>query len=73
MEIHALTALSLGFIYVGSANGDIAGVILQLLMEKEETDLSSKWAKFVVLGLALLYVGRLLEGMSRNILTGNLF
>ncbi len=58
IEVQALAALSLGFIFVGSANGDIAGVILQLLMEKEEADLSSKWTKFVAVGLALLYVGR---------------
>lgn len=57
MEVQALTALSLGFIFVGSANGDIASVILQLMMEKEEADLGSKWAKFVITGLALLYVG----------------
>ena len=57
MEIICLTALSLGFIFVGSANGDIAGVILQTMMEKEDTQLNEKWARFLALGLALLYVG----------------
>jgi 26S proteasome regulatory subunit N1 len=59
MEIISLTALSLGFIFVGSCNGDIAGVILEKMMEKEEAQLNEKWARFLALGLALLYVGKL--------------
>ena len=34
MEVLALTSLSLGFIFVGSCNGDIAGLVLQTIMEK---------------------------------------
>ncbi|KAF9508141.1 hypothetical protein BS47DRAFT_246748 [Hydnum rufescens UP504] len=61
MEVVSLTALALGFIFVGSANGEIAGTILQTIMERMEPDdavLGEKWARFLILGLALLYLGR---------------
>lgn len=59
MEIASLAALALGFVFVGSCNGEIAGSILQVLMERDESALSEKWARFMALGLALLYVGML--------------
>jgi 26S proteasome regulatory subunit N1 len=34
MEVISLAALALGFIFVGSANGEIAGTILQTIMER---------------------------------------
>ncbi|KIJ29120.1 hypothetical protein M422DRAFT_54344 [Sphaerobolus stellatus SS14] len=58
MEIASLSALSLGFIGVGSCNGEIAGAIMQTMMERPESQLSEKWARFMALGLALLYLGR---------------
>ncbi|KZS97248.1 26S proteasome regulatory complex, non-ATPase subcomplex, Rpn1 subunit [Sistotremastrum niveocremeum HHB9708] len=58
MEVVSLTSLALGFIFVGSCSGDVAGVILQTLMEREDAHLSEKWARFMALGLALLYLGR---------------
>ena len=57
--ISLLAALTLGFIFVGSANGEIAGTIFQTIMERlepDESQLSEKW-QFLILGLALLYVG----------------
>ncbi|TFK49449.1 26S proteasome regulatory complex non-ATPase subcomplex Rpn1 subunit [Heliocybe sulcata] len=57
MEIASLAALALGFIFVGSGNGEVAGTILQTLMEREDKVLDEKWARFMALGLALLYVG----------------
>lgn len=57
MEIGSMTALALGFIFVGSANGDVAGALLQALMEREEKELDEKWTRFLGLGLALLYLG----------------
>ncbi|KAJ7145355.1 armadillo-type protein [Mycena crocata] len=60
MEIASLATLSLGFIFVGSENGEITSTILQTLMEKAEradTGLDEKWAKFMALGLGLLYLG----------------
>ncbi|KAI0360587.1 26S proteasome regulatory complex non-ATPase subcomplex Rpn1 subunit [Trametes cingulata] len=57
MEIASLTSLALGFIFVGSGNGEIASTILQTLMEREDKQLDEKWARYMVLGLALLYLG----------------
>ncbi|GBE87336.1 26S proteasome regulatory subunit rpn-1 [Sparassis crispa] len=57
MEVASLSALALGFIFAGSANGEIASVILQTLMERDEKQLEEKWARFMALGLALLYLG----------------
>lgn len=57
MEIASLAALSLGFIFVGSGNGEVASTILQTLMEREDKQLEEKWARYMALGLALLYLG----------------
>lgn len=57
MEIASLAALSLGFIYVGSGDGEISSTILQTLMERDSKQLDEKWARYMALGLALLYVG----------------
>lgn len=57
MEISSLAALSLGFIFVGSGNGEIASTILQTMMERDDKALEEKWARFLVLGLALVYLG----------------
>ncbi|KAJ7336346.1 armadillo-type protein [Mycena albidolilacea] len=60
MEIASLATLALGFIFVGSENGEITGTILQTLMEKAErgdTGLDEKWARYMALGLGLLYLG----------------
>lgn len=58
MEIASMAALALGFIFVGSANGDVAGTFLQALMERSESELDEKWARFMGLALALLYLGK---------------
>ncbi|GAA98981.1 uncharacterized protein L969DRAFT_89035 [Mixia osmundae IAM 14324] len=58
MEIASVTALALGFVFVGTCNGDITGTILQTMMEREDKELSDKWARFMGLGLALLNLGR---------------
>ena len=57
MEIASMSALALGFIFVGSSNGEVAMTILQSMMEREEAELKEKWGRFLGLGLALLYLG----------------
>ena len=57
MEIISLAALSLGFIFVGSGNGEVASTILQVMMERDDKALDEKWGRFLSLGLALLYLG----------------
>jgi 26S proteasome regulatory subunit N1 len=59
MKIASLSALALGFVFVGSANGEVASTILQTLMEREDKALNEKWGRFMVLGLGLLYLGML--------------
>jgi 26S proteasome regulatory subunit N1 len=58
MEIASLSALALGFVFVGSGNGEITSTILQTMMERDEHALDEKWGRFMALGLALLYLGR---------------
>ncbi|KAL0566802.1 proteasome regulatory particle base subunit, partial [Marasmius crinis-equi] len=61
MEIVGLAALALGFVFVGSENGEVTSTILQALMERAEREdkgLEEKWARFLALGLGLLYLGQ---------------
>lgn len=58
MDVASLAALSLGFIFVGSSHGEIVPTILQTMMEREPSALDSKWTRFMILGLALLFFGR---------------
>ncbi|GHJ86083.1 hypothetical protein NliqN6_2485 [Naganishia liquefaciens] len=58
MEVAATAALSLGFIFAGSGAGDIAGDIVQAIMEREEKDLNNKWARFMGVALGLIFLGK---------------
>ncbi|CAO1633048.1 unnamed protein product [Jaminaea pallidilutea] len=58
MEVASMATLSLGFVFVGSAHGEATATILQTMMEREPSTLDSKWSRFLILGLALLYLGR---------------
>lgn len=58
LEVSCLAALALGHVYVGTCNGEITSAILQSLLEKEYQDLTSKWIRFMSLGLGLLYMGK---------------
>ncbi len=70
MEVASIAALALGFILVGSKDGEVNDTILQTLWEKYEKNdksLEEKWARFMVLGLALLYRGRSVSPAPRFI------
>ncbi|KAK9865857.1 hypothetical protein WJX84_007244 [Apatococcus fuscideae] len=58
METSALAALALGLTHVASAQEDAVEAILQALMMRSETELADPWAKLLVLGLALLFLGK---------------
>lgn len=58
LEIQALSALSLGHTFVGTCNGEITDTILQSLLDKNALQLTSKWIRFMCLGLGLLYMGK---------------
>ncbi|KAJ3225375.1 proteasome regulatory particle base subunit [Clydaea vesicula] len=58
MEIASLAALSLGLIFIGTCHGELTSSILQTMMERSEAELKDNFAKFMGLGLALLYLGK---------------
>jgi 26S proteasome regulatory subunit N1 len=58
VELSAFAALSLGFVFAGSCHGEITSSILLTLMDRTDAQLSDKWTRFMVLGLALLFVGK---------------
>ena len=59
MQLSAMAALSLGFIFVGSGNDRVSEAIITTLMDEErQKQLKDKWTRFISLGLALLFFGR---------------
>ncbi|KAI1610898.1 26S proteasome regulatory subunit rpn-1 [Exophiala viscosa] len=59
MQLSAMAAVSLGMVFVGSSNHQVAEAIAtQLMDEDRQRQLKDKWARFMALGLALLYFGR---------------
>lgn len=59
MQLSAMAALSLGLIFVGSANTEIGTQIVDTFFNEErEKQLKDKWMRFMALGLALLFFGR---------------
>ncbi|KAI1470677.1 26S proteasome regulatory complex, non-ATPase subcomplex, Rpn1 subunit [Daldinia caldariorum] len=59
MQIVAMAALSLGLVYVGSANPLAIEEIMGVLLDDERGNVfSDKWFRFLALGLGLLFFGR---------------
>ncbi|KAI9713224.1 MAG: proteasome regulatory particle base subunit [Bogoriella megaspora] len=59
MQTSALAALSLGMIFVGSAQSDVSEAIVQTFLDEERmSQLKDQWTRFMALGLALLYFGQ---------------
>lgn len=65
MEIASLATLALGFIFVGSGNGEVASTVLQTFMEREDKQLDEKWARYMALGLALVFLGMFTHNQYR--------
>ncbi|KAJ2691101.1 proteasome regulatory particle base subunit, partial [Coemansia spiralis] len=57
IDLSSMAALSAGLVCIGSGNGDVSTVILQAMMERADMDLNHKYARFMALGLSLLYLG----------------
>ncbi|KAI7520409.1 26S proteasome regulatory subunit, partial [Hortaea werneckii] len=54
-----MAALSLGLIFVGSAQSDVSEAIIQTFLDEDRTNqLKDKWTRFMTLGLALLFFGQ---------------
>ncbi|KAL9948447.1 proteasome regulatory particle base subunit [Verticillium nonalfalfae] len=59
MRISAMAALSCGLIFVGSSNPEVSEAIVTTMLDDERRDqLTSKWTRFMALGLGLLFFGR---------------
>ncbi|CAH2352847.1 26S proteasome regulatory subunit Rpn1p [[Candida] railenensis] len=58
IEVSSLAALALGHVFVGTCHGDITSTILQTLLERDFTQLTNKFVRFLSLGLGLLYMGK---------------
>ena len=55
----ALAGLSLGTVFVGKCNDSVGGAIIQRLMEATETELDHSHARYLCLGLAVLFLGQM--------------
>lgn len=58
IEVMGIAALSLGMIAVGSCNSEVTETLLQTIMDRNEYDLKDVYARFLPLGLGLVYLGR---------------
>ena len=61
LETVAFAALSLGIIYAGSCNYRVSQTIITALMERSEAELLDPLARFLCLGLGLLYLGKMVK------------
>ncbi|KAL0001994.1 hypothetical protein SO802_015775 [Lithocarpus litseifolius] len=58
LDVIAFTAISLGLIYVGSCNEEVAQAIIFALMDRSEAELTEPLTRLLPLGLGLLYLGK---------------
>ncbi len=58
IDVAGFAALSLGLVFTSTCNGDAIEAIIQALIMRGELELSSPFAKFLALGLGLLFLGR---------------
>lgn len=58
VDVIAFAAISLGLVYVGSCNEDVAQNIVLALMDRSESELADPLARFLPLGLGLLFLGK---------------
>ncbi|KAK4577644.1 hypothetical protein RGQ29_027952 [Quercus rubra] len=58
LDVIAFTAISLGLIFVGSCNEEVAQAIIFALMDRSESELTEPLTRLLPLGLGLLYLGK---------------
>ena len=58
MEV-SLASLALGLVFVGKCDDNVGGSLVQRLMEATDEELEHSHARFLCLGLALLYLGQM--------------
>ncbi|KAI8473352.1 MAG: 26S proteasome regulatory complex [Monoraphidium minutum] len=58
MEVSGFAALALGLVFASSCKEDLVEAVLTALMSRGEAELSGPFAKYLVLGLGLLFLGK---------------
>jgi hypothetical protein len=58
LDVIAFAAISLGLVYVGSCNEEIAQAIIFALMDRSESELGDPLTRLLPLGLGFLYLGK---------------
>ena len=58
MEIIGYAALSIGLVYVSSCDSEAIQSILTAFMQRGEMEMGEFWARFLCLGLGLLFLGK---------------
>lgn len=58
LDVIAFTSLSLGLIYLGSCNEEVAQAIIFTLMDRHENELGDALGRLLPLSLGLLYLGK---------------
>lgn len=58
MEVIGVSALSLGLLAIGTANGEVISTLMQILLERSEADLKDTFAKFIALAIGLVYLSK---------------
>ena len=58
ITVASMAALALGHVFVGTCEGEVASCIIQTLMERDAFDLNKPIARFLCLGLSLLFTGK---------------
>ncbi|KAK1326758.1 26S proteasome non-ATPase regulatory subunit 2 1A [Acorus calamus] len=58
LEVLAFTAISLGLVYVGSCNEEVAQSIIFALMDRSEAELNDSLTRLLPVALGLLFLGK---------------
>jgi 26S proteasome regulatory subunit N1 len=58
LEVLVFTAISLGLVFVGSCNEEIAQSIIFVLMDRSEAELAEPIIRLLPVALGLLYLGK---------------
>lgn len=57
MDVCAITCLTIGLVYVGTADEEISTTIIEAFTERTDTELNDSVARMMCLGMGLLYFG----------------
>jgi hypothetical protein len=58
LEVLVFTAISLGLVFVGSCNEEVAQSIIFVLMDRSEAELAEPIVRLLPVALGLLYLGK---------------